>query len=82
MRWLAVVELNTEMKPEAEGIKAHWQHCHGINWWTLRAGYCHSAPHDRNRRSYFSGEVEFTPALRRLSPSSRKISKVLDGREL
>src|ERR1700722_15079241 len=46
----------------------------------LRPGYRHSAAHDRSRRGYSSGEVEFLPALRRLSPPSRKISEFSTSR--
>src|SRR5580704_18732593 len=52
----------------------------GLAGGLLRPGYRHSAAHDRSRRDYSSGEVEFLPALRRLSPPSRKISEFSTSR--
>src|ERR1700688_1041650 len=52
----------------------------GLAGGLLRAGYRHSAAHDRRRRNYSPGEAEFLPALRKLSPPSRKISEFSTSR--
>ena len=52
----------------------------GLTRRTPPRGVSHSAAPDQGRRSYSSGEVECLPALRRLSPPSRKISEFSTSR--